>query len=144
MKTSGVRIEEVAGEAALRALFPVVKQLRPHLDEDSFVALVAAQRPEGYRVVALYEDETPRGYAGFRVMTMLSRGRHVYVDDLVTDEAARSKGIGKALFTWLVEEAKKCGCARLQLDSGVQRHAAHRFYFTRRMAIQAYHFGVEI
>jgi GNAT superfamily N-acetyltransferase len=139
-----IAIEEVAGEAALRALFPVVRQLRPHLDEDAFVALVAELRKEGYRVAALYDDGTPRAVAGFRVMTMLSRGRHVYVDDLVTDETERSRGHGAALFAWLVEEAKRAGCARLQLDSGVQRFAAHRFYFARRMAIQCYHFGLDL
>ena len=29
-------------------------------------------------------------------------------------------------------------------DSGVQRYAAHRFYFARRLVIQAYHFGMDL
>ena len=43
--------------------------------------------------------------------------------------------IGGALFDWLVAEARAAGCKQLDLDSGVQRFAAHRFYLMKRMSI---------
>ena len=41
---------------------------------------------------------------------------------------------------WLEDKARHLGCAALTLDSGVQRHDAHRFYFREGMTILAYSF----
>jgi ribosomal protein S18 acetylase RimI-like enzyme len=72
----------------------------------------------------------------------LVRGRHLYVDDLVTDAAARSRGHGDALFDALVAEARRQGCAWLVLDSGLENGAAHRFYFRRRLTVAAFRFAL--
>ena len=45
-----------------------------------------------------------------------------------------------ALLNWLEDKARHLGCAALTLDSGVQRHDAHRFYFREGMTILAYSF----
>ena len=135
---------ELADADTVRAAWPVVRQLRAHLTEDSFVAMVGAMRAEGYRAIALLRDNTPCAYAGFRILTMLAHGRLLYVDDLVTDETARDTGAGRALIAWLVGEARRHGCAGVQLDSGVQRFAAHAFYFGRGMRIAAYHFAMAL
>lgn len=137
-------VRELHGAAELSAAWPVLRQLRPHLDETACLAAIATQRHEGYRIAAVFEDDEVRAVAGFRVQTMLAHGRFLYVDDLVTDHAHRSRQHGETLFAWLVEEARRLGCAKLQLDSGVQRYAAHRFYFARRMVIQGYHFGLDL
>ncbi|MGI8649755.1 MAG: GNAT family N-acetyltransferase, partial [Rubrobacter sp.] len=63
---------------------------------------------------------------------------------LVTSEDARSGGVGKAMLDWLEAEARQNGCVSLQLDSGVQRAEAHRFYFRERMTIASYHFTKEL
>ena len=52
----------------------------------------------------------------------------------------RSAGYGGQLFDWLVERARAEGCRTLELDSGVQRFDAHRFYLVRRMSIVSHHF----
>nr|WP_281278936.1 GNAT family N-acetyltransferase [Paenibacillus kobensis] len=64
----------------------------------------------------------------------------MYVDDLITDSNTRSRGYAKLLFDWLEQQAKEAGCGQLHLDSGAQRHDAHRFYLNRKMIIAAYHF----
>ena len=99
---------------------------------------------EGYALAYLEEKGGVKAVAGFRIMEMLARGPSLYVDDLVTDERERSKGYGDALFDWLVRQAKAKGCKQLHLDSGVQRFDAHRFYFRRRMKIDAYHFSIRV
>lgn len=144
-------VRELVEDRDLRAAWPLMWQLRPHLGPDAapenggaFVDAVRSQRADGYRLAGLFEHQTLRALAGFRIVQMLSRGCHMYVDDLVTDAAHRGTGAGKRMFAWLVAEARRCGCARLHLDSGVQRHAAHAFYFARRMHIQAHHFAVDL
>ena len=129
---------------ALRAAWPVVRQLRPHLDEDRFVAQALRQMADGYRATALEDDGVPRAYAGWRVQEFLVYGRFLYVDDLITDEAARSRGHGKRLLDWLKDEARRLGCARLQLDSGTHRKDAHAFYLREGLRIEAFHFGIAL
>ncbi|MFP7725786.1 GNAT family N-acetyltransferase [Lysobacter sp. D1-1-M9] len=139
-------IRTLDDEAALRAVWPVVAQLRPALDEDGFVRQVLRQiHDDDYRATALFDGAAvPRAFAGWRVMEMLAIGRHVYVDDLVTDASTRSRGHGKALLDWLKAEARRLGCVRLQLDSGTQRQDAHAFYLREGLRIEGFHFGIAL
>jgi GNAT superfamily N-acetyltransferase len=82
--------------------------------------------------------------AGFRLVEMLAWGRSLYVDDLVTDSAERSKGYGESLMRWLIDCARATGCEELHLDSGVQRFDAHRFYLAQRMKISSHHFAIDL
>jgi len=137
-------IRELATADVLRTAWPVVQQLRPHLDAAAFVEQSLRQARAGYRMTALYVDGAPRAFAGWRVLEMLHTGRQLYVDDLVTDAACRSAGHGKQLLDWLKDEARRLGCARLQLDSGTQRKDAHAFYQREGLRIEAFHFGIAL
>ncbi len=139
------RIEEAKNPEAVARCFPVLRQLRTHFaDEATFVAQVERQRGDGYRMAFVEDDGVVRAVAGYRMSESLFAGRFCYVDDLVTDETGRSLGYGGALFDWLVAEARAAGCGRFELDSGVQRFAAHRFYLTKRMVISSHHFSLEL
>ncbi len=137
-------IRELVSDEDIRRSYGVMRQLRPHLDENEYVARVHSMREGGYRVAVVEEEGDVRAAAGFRAIEMLHQGLHLYVDDLVTDESRRSRGHGAMLFDWLMDEAKRLGCATLELDSGVQRLRAHAFYFAKRMHISSYHFRIEI
>jgi GNAT superfamily N-acetyltransferase len=139
-----IEIRAITTAAQLRQTWPVVAQLRPHLDEEGFVAQAMRQFDQGFRATALSVDGTPRAFAGWRVLEMLAVGRHVYVDDLVTDATARSIGYGRTLLDWLKAEALRLGCVRLQLDSGTQRQQAHGFYLRERLHIEGFHFGIAL
>lgn len=137
-------IEIATSDAEILRCFPVMKQLRPHLSEESFVEQVRRMQNEGYVLASLTEDGVVLALAGYRVMEMLYAGRVLYVDDLVTDASSRSKGAGAKLHEWLVEKAKEQGCTVLTLDSAVHRFEAHRFYFRHRMTIMGYHFSMPL
>ena len=137
-------IREVTSDEDVRRSFAVMRQLRTHLGEDEYVRRVREQRAGGYRLAVVEEDGRVRACGGFRIMAQLVQGRHMYIDDLVTDEAERSKGHGRALFDWLFALAKSEGCVMFELDSGVHRERAHAFYFEKRMHISSFHFKMEI
>jgi GNAT superfamily N-acetyltransferase len=140
-------IDELPDDAgALASAYAVMVQLRPHIERvDDFIEQVRLQMHEGFRLVAARDESgTIHALAGFRIMTMLFRGRQLYVDDLVTDSASRSSGYGAALFEWLVAEGRRLQCRELHLDSGVQRFDAHRFYLRQRMAIVGHHFALSL
>lgn len=127
------------------SVFRAMRALRTDLaDPESFARRVdELQRPEGYRLVAAFEDDEAGAVAGFRVGHNLAWGRHLYVDDLSTLPEARRRGHGRALLDWLVEEGEKLGCEQLHLDSGVglDRADAHRLYLNSGLVISAHHFA---
>ena len=139
---SSVAVAE--SDEAIARSFGVMRQLRTHLVEQDFVATIRRQQRGGFRLAYLEEGGEVCAVAGFRVIDNLFAGRILYVDDLVTDSARRSMGHGKALLDWLVGEARKERCRSLELDSGVQRFDAHRFYLANRMAISSHHFRLEL
>lgn len=124
--------------------YPVMVLLRPHLVPDSFLEAVRTQQREGYTLAGGEVDGRVVVVAGFRLQHMLSRGKFMYVDDLVTHDTVRSHGYGEQMFGWLQECARAEGCSLLDLDSGVQRMGAHRFYFRQRMTIPAHHFSLPL
>ena len=119
----------------------VMRQLRPQFKTaQGFVGQVRRQQRQGYMLAFVETDRIVQAVAGYRYLESLFSGKFMYVDDLVTNEAARSQGFGGQLFDWLVRQAAGRGCVQLELDSGVQRFDAHRFYFRKRMKIASYHF----
>ena len=138
-------IEPASSDEQIAATFDVMKQLRPHLDRDEYVATVRAlQASDGFRLVALIDDGVVRAVAGYRYMRMLYCGRLLYVDDLVVDEHVRSQGYGSRILDWLKDEARREGCAELQLISRVVREQAHRFYFREGLGIECFHFRIRL
>jgi GNAT superfamily N-acetyltransferase len=124
----------------IAATFAVMQQLRTHLVAEEYVALVRRLQERGYLLAFLEEGGRIAAAVGFKLARSLAWGDFVYVDDLVTDDAARSCGHGSALLAWVSAYGKACGCRQLHLDSGVQRFDAHRFYLRERMDITCHHF----
>jgi GNAT superfamily N-acetyltransferase len=118
----------------------VMRQLRPKIGAAEFVSRVELQQREGYRLAYMEYEGMVAAVAGFRVMHVLWSGKTMYVDDLVTDEAMRSRGFGEAMLTWLMELARREGCETFSLDSGTHRHEAHAFYFRQGLRITDFHF----
>lgn len=131
-------------DADIVRCFGVMKNLRPHVLETEFVARVRAQQAQGYRLACLVDEGAVVAVGGFRVMEMLATGRTMYVDDLVTDEAQRSRGYGKTMLEWLQGYARDAGCATFSLDSGTHRQEAHAFYFRERMRVTSFHFAKKL
>ncbi|MFE2875317.1 GNAT family N-acetyltransferase [Streptomyces roseus] len=131
-------------ERAVRRCWPVFSQLRPHLDEEAFAERWRTQSAEGYRIVCLEEDGEVCVVAGFRVMHTMISGRILYLDDLVADESARGRGLGSRMLTELKAIATDEGCAEIHLDTGHQRHAAHRTYLRNGFRIDAHHVSMTL
>jgi GNAT superfamily N-acetyltransferase len=138
--TESTQIRVAETDEELVACYPVVHELRGHLDRDEFLMRARLQRSEGWKLAYLVDEGAVRAAAGYRLVHNLFSGRVLYVDDLVTSAVHRSRGHGAALLGWLVAHARELDCDTLELDSGVQRFDAHRFYLTQRMHISSHHF----
>jgi GNAT superfamily N-acetyltransferase len=138
-----VEITDAAGAVVardwLRKAEAVHRQLRttlPREYEDRMRRVFAG----GARMCVAVDRGEVAGVAVYRTYENTWAGRQLYVDDLVTDEARRSQGVGRALLGHLEAKARAGGLETLCLDSGTQRHDAHRFYFREGMVVTSFHF----
>ena len=138
-------IQIAQSDEEIRRCHPVMAELRPQYGEQAFVEQVRRQQQScGYQLASLEDDGRVQAVTGFRLAEYLAWGRVLYVDDLVTAAASRSRGYGRDVFAWLMAQAKAAACDQLHLDSGVQRFGAHRFYLAQRMDITSHHFSLKL
>jgi GNAT superfamily N-acetyltransferase len=141
--------ELLRGEASLASR--ALRELRPECAALSTVEAFDRwvddiQRPQGYRIVASFVEGTADAVAviGFRHAHSLSAGHYCYVEDVVALPEARKDGHAQALMEWVVADARTAGCGRVDLNSGVARQPAHRFYMNARFVISAFHFSRDL
>jgi hypothetical protein len=118
-------VRELTTDVEIAAAFPLARELRDRIRPETFLAEVRRQQIEGYRLYGGFQDERLVSLAGVRRSHTLSRGEHLFVDDLVTAEAERGKGHGQAMLEWLGRQAASQGIPRVYLDS---RATAKGFY----------------
>lgn len=122
-----MRIELIKTDEERLACFEVLKELRPALVRERFLEDLRRMGMQGFTLAAVWDPDV-RAVAGFRQMEMFATGPALYIDDLVTVAAHRSHGYGAALLSFLEKHAQGLGCKYVDLDSGMQRLEAHRFY----------------
>ncbi len=129
-------------ETDIAACYPVLHELRPHLQEHEFVSRVQRQmHNHGYTLLYIAVSAHVVAAAGYRLIETLSWGRTLYVDDLITLSNARTQGYGGKLMDSLMQTARDLSCDQFHLDSGMQRHDAHRLYLNHGLQINAHHFS---
>ncbi|QOP41732.1 GNAT family N-acetyltransferase [Sulfurimonas marina] len=112
----------------LDTAWEVVGQLRVSLDYKEFEDLIYEMRDINYTMIGIFERDKLITYAGVAVSTNLYHRRHLFVYELVTDEAFRSQGYGVMMLDYLKDYAKMGACENLVLSSGIEKEDAHRFY----------------
>lgn len=127
-------------DTEISACYPLMRELRPHIAEHTFLARIRSQEASGYRLIFCGASDNPLALAGFRIGENLAWGRFLYVDDLVVHPHHRSKGHGAKLMAWLRKYAAGHDCSQVHLDSGMQRADAHRFYECEGMVKAGFHF----
>ena len=99
---NGIVLRHALSLEELTSCFPVISQLRPRLKGvEEWVERASEMATDGYRVLAAWEGSRVLAVAGYRVMENLIHDHFLYVDDLVTADDERGKGLGAALLTEL-------------------------------------------
>jgi GNAT superfamily N-acetyltransferase len=132
-------IKEARSEEDVLRCWPAFHELRPHLTQVEFIRRWTAQREEGYRIVFIESGEPVVAAAGFRLMNTMAWGRILYLDDLIALHTQQGRGWGSALLAWLQEEARALQCDGVHLDTGYQRHAAHKAYLRNGFELNCHH-----
>jgi GNAT superfamily N-acetyltransferase len=139
-----MEIKEASTREDFLTCWEVVRELRPHLDQDRYLTLMLHMIDEGYKLIYIEEEGRGLAFCGYRHTTMLHRGRSIYIDDLCTLPEARGKGYAGALLKHVIAIGHKEELQSIHLDSGHQRHAAHRLYLNHGFIITSHHFAITL
>jgi GNAT superfamily N-acetyltransferase len=138
------RITIAQSEREILDCYPVMAELRPHIQQDEFLPTVKRLGEiAGFQLAYLTDGEI-KAVAGFRISEWLAGGIYLEIEDLVAKSDERSKGYGGELFDWLVEHAKENNCLQVRLVSRVSRLDAHRFYLRKGMNLEAHYFSMHL
>ena len=121
--------------------FKVIKELRPHLAEETFLSLIKKMMAEGYELAFIEENNKAVAAVGFRYLQLLYNGTQYYIDDLTTLPESRGRGYAGRLLDFVETLAREKGFNTVTLDSGHQRFDAHRLYLNKGFKIVAHHFS---
>ena len=98
----------------------------PGRAREALAGAIAA--PDARVLVALADGEVAGICTVYADLRSVRFGLRAWVEDLAVDPARRSAGIGKRLLDAAKDWGREHGCTHLELDSGVARTEAHRFY----------------
>ena len=118
-------VRELRTDTEIRDAFPLMAELRDRIAQETFLGEVRHQQAQGYELIGGFVDARLVVLAGVRRTHTLSRGEHLFVDDLVTAAGEQGHGYGTALLRWLGERAHAEGLGRIHLDA---RATATGFY----------------
>jgi len=136
------RITIARSEREILDCYPVMAELRPHIQPDEFLPMVKRLAEiAGFQLAYLTDGEI-KAVAGFRISEWLAGGKYLEIEDLTAKSGERSKGYGGDLFDWLVEYAKENNCQQVRLVSHISRLDAHRFYLRKGMNLEAHYFSM--
>jgi GNAT superfamily N-acetyltransferase len=121
-------ITELTTDEEFIEAYEVMHELRTDLSLEQYLELLADMRPAGYRLFAARDEGRIVALAGIGLGTNFYYQHYLWVYDLITTDASRSRGHGKALLDHLEVVAREAGCQTLALASGLHRIDAHRFY----------------
>ncbi|MGA8662875.1 MAG: GNAT family N-acetyltransferase [Candidatus Cybelea sp.] len=74
------------------------------------------------------DGERVVGWAALSIDEAFVEGFGAFLEGLVVDEVARSRGVGRQLLDAVESRARERGCAEIRVQSNVLRERAHSFY----------------
>jgi len=123
-----VIIREARSDADYYDAYPVLRQLIPDLDMQTYSQRVFVARATGYRMfIALCNDDVV-GVIGIIHNHNLHDGFVTYIEQVVVDEDHRNQGYGALLLEFAENRAREEGCYQLELDVDTGEDAAEEFY----------------
>lgn len=121
-----VEVAEVTPElvAAFERLTPQLSRSNPPPSAEVLAAIVSSEAST--LLVAVEGDEILGSLtlAMFRIPT----GLRAWIEDVVVDDAARGKGVGRLLNEHALDLARSAGATTVDLTSRPSREAANRLY----------------
>ncbi len=123
-----MNIREIESIEEAKKHFPIIQEVRTHLDIETYLETLVAAREQGYKMLGLFEDNHCLAIMGYRMIVDFVHGKHLYIDDLVVTSKRRGQGLGPVLLSHAEELAKEQNCLQVRLCTGIDSQRAKNFY----------------
>ncbi len=120
--------------------FELIRQLNPNLEFDRYREMLEQMVPLNYKMLCIYQDDQCVAVSGYWIGVKIYCGKYLEPDNVVVDEAQRSKGLGKLMCDELLQIALENNCKVLMLDAYLSNTAGHAFYEREGFVKKGYHF----
>jgi GNAT superfamily N-acetyltransferase len=128
----------VATEQDLPAIVAMLEHEETAVDprtvevDDAYVRAFAAVAADSRNEIVVIDDGHGTVLGCLQLTYVPGLGRHgqerAMIEAVRVHPDRRGAGLGREFLTWAIERARARGCTLVQLTSGKQRAAAHRFY----------------
>ena len=122
------------------SIMPLLTQVNKKTPVEVLEKRLKEMVSQNYKCLGIYDGEKLIGICGLWFMTRHYCGRSMEPDHVMIDPAYQNKGIGKQLFEWLFKYADENGIEATELNTYVNNHGSHKFYFNLGYIIKGYHF----
>jgi GNAT superfamily N-acetyltransferase len=109
-------IREARSDEDYYKAYPVLLQLIPDLDMQTYSQRVFVARATGYRMFMAEMEGDVVGVIGMIHNHNLHDGFVTYIEQVVVDKDCRGKGVGSHLLEFAENRAKEEGCDEIELD----------------------------
>ncbi len=127
-KHTELQIREARSDADYHAAYPLVRQLFPHLDMQTYARRAFVARATGYRMFLGEIDKDLVGIIGVIPNHNIHDGFVTYIEHVVVDKTYRGKGYGSELIRFVEERAIEEGCKLIELDTDLGHDKAEKLY----------------
>ncbi len=125
----------------IESIIPLMQKFTNHKFSDALLKQRFSEMvTQNYECAAIFNRSALIGVCGMWFCTRHYSGRSVEVDHVYIDGDYRGKGLGKLFFKWIYDYVKQKGYEAVELNSYVQNHPSHKFYYNEGFNILGYHF----
>ena len=122
------------------SIMPLLTQLNQDVEPKVLKERVLEMVTQNYKCVGIYDNENLIGICGLWFMTRHYSGRSIEPDHVMIDQKYQSKGLGKQLFNWIFDYARRNNMEAVELNTYVRNTRSHKFYYNNGVEILGYHF----
>lgn len=121
-------IREARSDADYHVAYPIIRQLFPQLDMQTYARRVFVARSTGYRMFMGEVNKQVVGVIGVIANHNLHDGFVTYIEHVVVDKKSRGNGYGSQLIQFAEDRAREEGCYLIELDTDIGASRAAKLY----------------
>ena len=121
-------IREARSDTDYHLAYPIIRQLFPQLDMQTYARRVFVARATGYRMFVGEVGKQVVGVIGVIANHNLHDGFVTYIEHVVVDRKFRGNGYGSQLIRFAEDRAREEGCYLIELDTDIGANKAAKLY----------------